>query len=286
MANILLAHSAKEGYPPQTYEAHIRSVTEKAARYAKEAEYYAVKTNGSLSEVVQNGALLHDLGKLDEQNQEVLRSPSRKQRHLSINHVDAGCAALKAENRLYSALTVYAHHRGLPDMAAESQREASIFRDESKTTRVHTDTTLKNLLREHCEIFPSRAGGGEQPYDGDRCVFLRMALSCLADADHTDTAAAYGQASEQDCLPRLRAGERLDALNRYVSNLGGDGERSNLCREMYYACRDAQISEGFSACDSPVGSGKTTAVMAHLLQQAINRNARRIFVVLPYTSII
>ena len=171
-------------------------------------------------------------------------------------------------------------------MAAESQREASIFRDESKTTRAHTDTTLKNLLREHCEIFPSRAGGGEQSYDGDRCVFLRMALSCLADADHTDTAAAYGQAPEQDCLPRLRAGERLDALNRYVSNLGGDGERSNLRREMYYACRDAQIGEGFSACDSPVGSGKTTAVMVHLLQQAINRNARRIFVVLPYTSII
>ena len=39
-------------------------------------------------------------------------------------------------------------------------------------------------------------------------------------------------------------------------------------------------------CGSPVGSGKTTAVMAHLLEQACKRNARRIFVVLPYTSII
>ena len=39
-------------------------------------------------------------------------------------------------------------------------------------------------------------------------------------------------------------------------------------------------------CDSPVGSGKTTAVMAHLLQQASQRNSHRIFVVLPYTSII
>ena len=286
MINSLLAHSAKDGYPAQTYEAHIRSVYEKAACYAKEAEYYAAKINGALSVAVQNSALLHDLGKLEEQNQNVLRSFDNKQHHLPINHVDAGCAALKAENCLYSALTVYAHHRGLPDMDVELYREASIFRDDHATTRDHTDAVLEDLLRKHCEIFSSRIGGEVQQYDGDRGVFFRMALSCLADADHTDTAAAYGQTPENDRLPRLRAAERLDALNRYVSTLGGDGERSCLRREMYHACRDAEISGGFATCDSPVGSGKTTAVMAHLLQQAIERNARRVFVVLPYTSII
>lgn len=284
--DVLLAHSAKDGISAQTYKDHIRGVRKKAARYAKEAEFYAAVGSGILSAVVEKSALLHDLGKLDAQNQNVLRSSDHKQRHLPINHVDAGCAALKAENCLYSALTVYAHHRGLPDMSAELQREASIFRDEHATTREHTDATLENLLRQHCDIFPSRDGGKTQPYNGDQGVFFRMALSCLADADHTDTAAAYGQAPEIDHLPQLRADERLDALNRYVRNLGGDGERSCLRREMYYACRDAQIGGGFSACDSPVGSGKTTAVMAHLLRQAINRKARRIFVVLPYTSII
>jgi len=40
------------------------------------------------------------------------------------------------------------------------------------------------------------------------------------------------------------------------------------------------------SCDSPVGSGKTTAVMAHLLRVAAESNMRRVFVVLPYTSII
>lgn len=285
--DVLLAHSAKDGISAQNYEDHIHGVCEKATRYAKEAESYAAVGSGILSAVVEKSALLHDLGKLEEQNQNVLRSLDNKRHHLPINHVDAGCAALKAENCLYSALTVYAHHRGLPDMGAELQREASIFRDEHVTTRDHTDAVLDDLLDKHCELlFPSQVGGETQPYNGDQGVFFRMALSCLADADHTDTAAAYGQAPEKDHLPKLRANERLDALNRYVSNLGGDDERSCLRREMYYACRDAQIDEGFSACDSPVGSGKTTAVMAHLLQQAINRNARRIFVVLPYTSII
>ena len=284
--DVLLAHSAKDGISAQTYEEHVHGVCEKATRYAKEAESYAVDESGILSAVVEKSALLHDLGKLEEQNQKALRSLDNKQHHLPINHVDAGCAALKAENCLYSALTVYAHHRGLPDMVTELQREASIFRDEHVTTRDHTDAVLDDLLCEHCELFPSRVSGETQMYNGDQGVFFRMALSCLADADHTDTAAAYGQAPEKDYLPKLRADERLDALNRYVHNLGGDGERSFLRREMYYACRDAQIGGGFSACDSPVGSGKTTAVMAHLLRQAINRNARRIFVVLPYTSII
>lgn len=87
-------------------------------------------------------------------------------------------------------------------------------------------------------------------------------------------------------MPQLRAGERLEALNRYVSQLGGDGERSRLRGEMYVACRDAKVTGAFTVCDSPVGSGKTTAVMAHLLRQAIKRNARRVFVVLPYTNII
>lgn len=284
---VFLAHSAKDGIPAQSYEEHICGVCEKAVRYAKEAESYAVDGSGILSAVAGKSASLHDLGKLEDQNQKVLRGSDNKQQHLPINHVDAGSAALKAENCLYSALTVYAHHIGLPDMAAELNKKVeSIFRDEHITTRTHTDAVLNNLLCKHCGIFPAPFGGETSQYDGDLCVFFRMALSCLADADHTDTAAAYGQAPEEDRLPRLRADERLGALNQYVSHLGGDDERSCLRREMYYACRDAQIDGGFSACDSPVGSGKTTAVMAHLLQQAINREARRIFVVLPYTSII
>lgn len=284
--DVLLAHSAKEGVSAQSYEAHTRGVFEKATRYAQEAECYAANRSHALSAVVKKSALLHDLGKLDEQNQKVLQGSDGKQRHLPVNHVDAGSAALKTENCRYSALMVYAHHRGLPDMKAESQREADIFRDEIPAARKHTDATLEELLNTHQKIFSLQSYEADQPYGGDLQVFFRMALSCLADADHTDTAIAYGQAPEQEHFPQLCAKERLAALNQYVNNLSGDDERGNLRHEMYDACRDAKIKGGFATCDSPVGSGKTTAVMAHLLQQAIERKARRIFVVLPYTSII
>lgn len=281
-----LAHSSRDGYPPQTYEAHIRGVYTKASAYAAEAERYAAKAKGILAEIVQESALMHDLGKLDDKNQNMLHSADSGKRHLPINHVDAGSTALKVQESLYAALIVYSHHRGLPDLETEFLREEAIFRDEHAEVRERTDTLLDELLHRHEMIFRAQAVKEKQPYDGDLNVLFRMALSCLADADHGDTAIAYGQAPSDPKVPQLRAEERLAALDKYVSALGGDDERSRLRSEMYQACRNAEISGGFSMCDSPVGSGKTTAVMAHLLQQASRQNARRIFVVLPYTSII
>ena len=279
-----LAHSGKDGYPPQTYRDHVEGVSRRALKYAVEAGQYAADGQESLVSAVRGSAELHDLGKLENQNQNTLHSAG-KARHLPVNHVDAGSAVLKNINA-FSALAVYAHHRGLPDMEMEESRNGAMFRDEHPATRKLIDDALPTLLARHRSVFPQETMASMQEYAGDPSVFGRMVLSCLADADHTDTAAAYGQAPEKEEMPQLRAEERLVALDRYVSQLGGEDERSQLRSEMYTACRNAETRESFSACDSPVGSGKTTAVMAHLLNQAIKRKSRHIFVVLPYTSII
>ena len=116
-----------------------------------------------------------------------------------------------------------------------------------------------------------------------------MLLSCLADADHTDTATHYGQYPSVEKTILLRPAERLARLDRGIAELqqnGSDNERNLLRNTMYYACRDVDIKSRISSCDRPVGSGKTTAVMAHLLAQAEKRGLRRIFVVLPFTNII
>ncbi len=64
--------------------------------------------------------------------------------------------------------------------------------------------------------------------------------------------------------------------------------RHQLRQEVYRACRERPVKQGETvlSCDSPVGTGKTTAVMAHLLRVAAERGLRRIFVVLPFTNII
>lgn len=280
-----LAHSARKNYPPQTYEAHVRGVCERAGKYAAEAECYSVKANGILSTIVRDSALLHDLGKLEERNQSVLREQSRRRRHLPVDHTDAGSAALQKMGSGCAAMLVYSHHQGLPDLSTEfAARGCSIFRNGNAAVRAETDAALPALLRQHEALFPRKPNKEVQAYDGDPAVFLRMALSCLADADHGDTAAAFGQTEK--AMPELRPQERLAALDHYVSKFGETDERSSLRRELYQSCRSAEAHSGFSVCGSPVGSGKTTAVMAHLLEQACKRNARRIFVVLPYTSII
>ncbi|MGI6699287.1 MAG: CRISPR-associated endonuclease Cas3'' [Christensenellales bacterium] len=283
-----LAHSAKGNCPAQTYSAHIQGVCDRAVRYAEEAEQYSLKNKGILKSIVQISALLHDLGKLDEQNQKVLHNTGNVRSKLPVNHVDAGCAALKLMKKPFSALVVYSHHRGLPNIAAEKIRGTAAFRDESQSTRDKTDESLSRLLDRHKKVVPMYNFDQEkQPKSGkSRTVFYRMALSCLADADHSDTAFAYNQAPAKEHLPKLCPSERLEALDKYVSKLGGNDVRSELRREMYFACRNTNVLDGFASCDSPVGSGKTTAIMAHLLQQAIQRDSRRIVVVLPYTSII
>lgn len=280
-----LAHSARKNYPPQTYEAHVRGVCERAGKYAAEAECYSVKANGILSTIVRDSALLHDLGKLEERNQSVLCEQSRRRRHLHVDHTDAGSAALQKMGNGCAAMLVYSHHQGFPDLSTEfAARGCSIFRNGNAEVRAETDAALPALLRQHEALFPRKPNKEVQAYDGDPAVFLRMALSCLADADHGDTAAAFGQTEK--AMPELRPQERLAALDHYVSKFGETDERSSLRRELYLSCRSAEAHSGFSVCGSPVGSGKTTAVMAHLLEQACKRNARRIFVVLPYTSII
>lgn len=308
MTKEYLAHSERDGYPPQTYRDHVKGVSRRALKYAAEAGQYAAEGQEILVSAVQKSAELHDLGKLGDENQDALHDDSGKTRHLPVNHVDAGSAVLKNINA-FSALAVYAHHRGLPNMEMEELRNGAMFRDEHPATRKLVDDAMPMLLARHrmafppsliyqvkykwgmllarhCAAFPQKSTTPTREYEGNPSVFGRMVLSCLADADHTDTATAYGRTPKTEKIPQLRAKERLAALDRYVSQLGGEGERSQLRHEMYMACSNVEISESFSACDSPVGSGKTTAVMAHLLKQAIKRESRHVFVVLPYTSII
>lgn len=281
-----LAHSAKAGFPAQTYQTHIENVLERAQRYAKEAGRYSSKARDILLAAVRNSALLHDLGKLHAKNQAVLRDP-RNTASLPINHVDAGTAELLLEHDQYAALNAYAHHRGLPDMSEEEARDEMIFRDNHPSIRRIVDAELNTLLALHSSMVSEVIVNRSDCYNGDQGVLFRMMLSCLSDADHSDTAMHYGQAPRTDAMPQLRASERLSALNHYVSLLGSeDDERSRLRKAMYTSCRDSETDTSFSVCDSPVGSGKTTAIMAHLLRQAEKREARHIFVVLPYTSII
>lgn len=276
-----LAHSAQRGYPAQTYQDHITNVCQSALGYAEEAGRFSADP-GQLSLVVARAAEYHDLGKLDADNQKALRGELLAKRSLPVNHVDAGTAYLlqNSPDMCLSSVVVSAHHRGIPNLSGAR------FRDEHPDVRAKTDGDLPAFLRIHRQEVQLPSSDGRERSPGDGGLFLRMALSCLADADHGDTARCTGGDPGEGRLPQLKPAQRLEVLDRYVKSLEQPTERSHLRSTMYQDCRNMTHTGGFVSCDSPVGSGKTTAVMAHLLAQAAERGLRRIFVVLPYTNII
>lgn len=277
-----LAHSPRPPVEAQTYADHILSV-ERAAR-ANAARAFAFHTGerGSFVEDVATAAAYHDFGKLDDQNQAVLRQVSRQ--GLPVAHEDAGVVQLLAGNRPEAALLVRSHHAGLFD--SDSLREAPYYRSRRLGTIERVDDQLASYVHVHgqagCPTVLSLTEGQLLHESGlDR----RLALSCLVDADHGDTARHYGSTSPE--YPETRWTARLEALNRYVGDLKGTNAfRDRQRSAVYEACRQASLEPRMRACEAPVGTGKTTAVMAHLLNVAVARGLRHIFVVLPFVNIV
>lgn len=292
------AHSPHRGVPAQTYFEHVTNVWLEAFRNAKSAaKFYNGNRKGFIG-WIEAAALYHDLGKLDNANQDVLKQDSLKP--LPIAHEDAGAAALWKLNQKESAVLVAAHHAGLFSKSDESMpNKKRFFRNERQPPILngvgidkHTDNYLKEYLAAHkkagfCTITDA---SNSQLH---RCGFTRrVALSCLVDADHGDTARHYGNEGKIPVV-ETRWKERLNALQNYVNklpegNTKRERYRNYLRRRFFEGCRNAPIDPSIRSCDAPVGSGKTTAVMAHLLQVAAERKPelRHIIVVLPYTSII
>lgn len=293
-----LAHSPrpKRGIPAQSYTNHVNNVVSEALTRASAAAQFSPRWGEVLVAVVRLASEYHDLGKLDAANQAVLSKNSRES--LPVPHEDAGAACLLQgpgpnPMRRLAAMLVYAHHRGLPPLLDEEERGSRCFRI-PESTRVEgslfsrTNSSLESFTNLHQKVVHELRPTLNEPTSAELSQFLcRIALSCLVDADHLDTSRHYGNATSR-VAPVLRAGDRLGALNAFVARLssGKTDERTRLRSMVYQACRDADSTPALLECDSPVGTGKTTAVMAHLLHAAERKKLRRVFVVLPYTNII
>jgi len=282
----LLAHSAGKNppVPPQTYNKHVSEVSKRALENVNRISPYYKGNLDYFREAVQLAAIYHDLGKLDDENQKILFKGGGKR--LPINHVDAGTTNLLTTGLVESALLVYSHHIGLQSIPAEQAKAELFLRDPNLLPR--TEQFISDYLSKHTQSGLEKLGKNIKDISDWNGLTRRVALSCLVDADHGDTANNYGKEFPiSHPLPRWK--ERLEALDKYVYGLvktNNEDERNSLRQQIYQSCRNAETTPSFYACDSPVGTGKTTAVMAHLLRTAIDKNLRHIIVVLPYTNII
>lgn len=287
-----LAHSArpKRGIPTQPFWEHIEHVTGAAVANAGHAVTFWTGDSRSFCAEVEAAARFHDCGKLAPENQDVLERSSRDP--LPVRHEDAGAAWLLEKQRERAALLVASHHAGLP---SRSKEKAKLFQKPRGTMYRITDAlehTGRHLAEYAAQYEATGLAVSTGPPVTDKWSGLthRMALSCLVDADHSDTARHYREAvpkTPADC----RWEERAEALDQYLERLSADrlqDARNEDRRKVYECCCSADLMSGIVSCDAAVGSGKTTAIMAYLLRVAARQTPklRHIFVVLPYTNII
>ena len=213
-----VAHSPRGEVPAQAYREHIENVRQQAVGKAQFATTKYTGDRTAFIDAVETAAIYHDLGKLDEVNQEVLRRESNDP--LPVAHEDAGVAELLKLRRRESAVLVAAHHAGL------FSQEAEICKERSKRGRAFRNPKVADQIDKQLENYVALHSAAGCPTPGwiesgilHKCGFTRrVALSCLVDADHSDTARHYGNEVRHD-QPEPRWYERLASLDQYVARL-------------------------------------------------------------------
>lgn len=295
-----LAHSAPhQGLCGDPYVRHVAAVRRGARERAEAMLRFADDPLPGLLNAIDAAATFHDLGKLDRDVQAAIRNG--RGTRLRWDHVDAGVAHLSSKDvqNWMAAWLVRAHHApGLPQKLEHfdpdklgrrlrGRRRDDTDRRQHEAQIARTDSHLWGYLKTHSAVVGFNEVAPQRPTHG---LTMRLALSCLVDADHADT--AYfdtGRLPPQP--PAARWDERLGSLCHYVRSLPAgetDAERSRNERRaaFFQSCLEARIDAPMVACEGPVGLGKTTGVTAYLLRRAQSEGYRRLIIIAPYTNIL
>ena len=292
-----LAHSPpKDGMPGDPYARHAEAVQQGALERAEAMLRHAPNPPEGLLKAVDTAGIFHDLGKLDPAIQTVFRKGRGNK--LKWDHIDAGVSHLSDKQDWMAAWLVRAHHSpGLPekhehftertDRRLRGRRRDSDAKERHNGQIAHTDQMIDQYLGEHEAAVGMHNVERRRPIHG---LTMRLALSCLVDADHSDTA-FFDRSCHLPAAPKTRWAERLNALCEYVRSLPtGDNDakrmRNKRRREFFEACLNSCIKDPLVACEGPVGLGKTTAVTAYLIRRAHDEELRRLIIVAPFTNIL
>lgn len=285
--------------------------------YGNSDDFIIVKK--SFIDAVVMAGEFHDMGKLDPQCQLILKRQSEQGVRM-LNHVDAGVAHLCNKyietddaTFIFAALLINAHHIGLPNLEKLLTRERRGFlvkssfniddlRDYSScekyklgnhTVKDHIDRNLQYYLDIHKSEVGDSEFAREKPIGLDSILlreffFLKLGLSMLIDADHTDTSCNYGDPLLEKSVD-LNIEERQKKLDDFVIQLqskSSDTPRNRLRKDMYEICKNFQPESRVSLLDATVGMGKTISgfhVACNHARQ--DKNISSLLVVTPYISL-
>jgi len=313
-----------EEIPVQLYQDHVHGVYngcfEKLNRIERhvDAKWFPI-----LKKSVLYAALYHDLGKLDEQDQQCLYGDIDGK---MLNHVDAGVSFLlekyhseKDVSFLIASYLILAHHIGLPnyDYVIKTERQmfnivfapTKFFRDRKRLTKYNMG---KKMVKTHVDRNLNKYLGIHNDLCGDiivpkidaphldaqsflsNAIALKMAISILVDSDHEDSAKHC-----KDIYPsRQKSGKWskymngiLDTIRRLRDSYAKgeircSKERFEMRTKFFDVCKSVPSDKGFYLVDGTVGVGKTLSTMYMSLKIALESGLDSIFFILPYIALI
>lgn len=254
-----------------TLDDHSRVVAEMTAEFAEPF---------GLGQVARCLGIGHDAGKSDPRFQAYLEACHEGRAATKCPHAHAGAVASYGFIGAF-ALAIAGHHAGIPDASEYSAIKANV--DASTVEAARAWLAANGWPQEGRVTVDPRF---QTPLRSEMAV--RMAFSCLVDADYLDTEAHF----QPDAGDRRGAFQPLswyrDRLDEKLAHFPPPDTPVNLARaEILAACRDAaERAPSVFRLTVPTGGGKTLSGLEFALEHALKNNLRRVIVAIPYTSII
>ncbi len=283
---IYYAHSGSIGnYADwQLLADHLRQVAERASGLAQKA----LPGNEQLAKSAWVAGLLHDLGKYQHEWQTYLLQSSLTPTSIpkSVPHSIHGAAlAWTKFQNLGLSLCIAGHHSGLHNWDGGNEIDCG------KRAAQSVVNGLLDVARLEISNYPTQAPLPDFVNDEVTMwryeLFTRFLFSILIDADRLDTE-LHSTKRERQLTP-LNPTVLLQTLDgsQPTPQIGTSLRLNDLRNKVYSACREAGVKpRGFFELTVPTGGGKTRSGMAFALKHAEYHKLRRVFVVIPYLSII
>lgn len=288
----------------ESLEHHSKLVAQKTDEYAS---LFGCSTIGELC------GDLHDCGKHTMKFQEVLLGSRTGVDHAIVAGILIfnNFPEIPPAMRTIIAGVCAAHHSGLRckyydyEIPTDYEPQELKVRNEygdAKENAISSREEYEDIVKytiEDIDSFKQRIDGkipeiGNE--HGSRMLFARMLLSCLVDADYSSAASVddpeYFIKSELLPLSDSNIEEMLKQLEQYRNGIIQNTDqttRMNVLRGIVY--RDASVAGQklgccFSTMTAPTGTAKTLAIIKYALEKAKIEHHKRIFIVLPFLSII
>ena len=287
------------------YQDHMELLIDHLHNTADLADEFASEFNSGL--VGRQIGLLHDVGKHTKYFQDVLN-----RKRSGINHAVVGaevyfekCGTGIIPNRqlaMIICMCISCHHsklhsqrtyqvpsdfQSLMQVLTEDKEKINALSSQEEWKRILTYVEKNNLL---IQINTGQYLEIKRMKTICRMFYARMLFSCLVDADFTATATFEDDLYKQESkgIP-LDPERRLLELQKYREDYFSGSKKTpmNALREQVFRDANEKIGKpGIYTMTAPTGTGKTLALISFALQQAARNKQKRIFIVLPYLSII